>query len=72
MPNTFEVFSYPYAQQFDKASFLGRMYSSSYTPNQGTDEAASLNKAAEQLFAQHQHNGNIEFVYQSNLYLARC
>ncbi len=71
-PNAFEIFNYPYIQKFDKASFLGRMYSSSYTPNPETDEAKPLNEAAEQLFNEHQSNGVIEFAYETNLYLARC
>ena len=70
-PNAYEVFNFPYAQQFDKASFLGRMYSSSYTPNQGSPQAASLNTAAEQLFDKHQNGGIVEFSYETNLYLAR-
>ena len=71
-PNKFEIFSFPYAQNFDRASFLGRMYSSSYTPNQGSREAEHLNTAAEKMFNEHEHNGVIEFDYESNLYLAHC
>ena len=71
-PTGYELFNTPYVQHFDKASFLGRMYSSSYTPNQHTDAARDLHEAAEALFDEHQQAGQVAFVYETNLYISRA
>lgn len=71
-PNTFELYCYPYAQTFDKTGFLGRMYSSSYTPVQGSAEAKALNTAAEALFDKYENKGRVKFSYQTKIYLSRC
>ncbi len=70
-PNEFTTYSFAYSQDFNIDGFLGRMYSSSYTPAQGTDAYAVLNNAARQLFQQHAVDNRIEFTYQTNLYLSK-
>lgn len=69
-PKSFELFTYPYLQKFDMTSLLGRMYSSSYTPKQGTPEENELTDVAKQLFTQYETDGIVEFAYETNLYLS--
>lgn len=62
--------TYPYSQQFDLPSFIGRMNSSSYTPKSNTSESEALNGAATELFDRFAKQGVVEFTYQTTLYLA--
>ncbi len=65
-----QKFCFDYVQCFDLASFIGRMKSSSYTPEEGTKELIDLVAEAEKLFSQYECGGEIEFAYQSILYLS--
>jgi len=69
-PNTVRIFTYPYKQSFDLASFIGRMFSSSYTPKKDTPEYQTLAEAAGQLFEKYQQNDKVDFAYETKLYLA--
>lgn len=70
-PRQVRKFSFPYNQKFDLEGLTGRMNSSSYTPAFGTKEHDELNAAAEKLFKLYEVNGEIEFSYETNLYLAK-
>ena len=70
-PYRFRKFTFTYAQHFDLQGFLGRMYSSSYTPAPGSTAAAALDNAATTLFQSHAKDNRIEFTYQTNLFLAK-
>ncbi|MDA0813399.1 MAG: class I SAM-dependent methyltransferase [Verrucomicrobia bacterium] len=67
----FQIHSFRNAQRFDKAGFLGRMQSSSYTPTIGTPEHLKLIEAAEILFARHEEGGRVSFEYDTRLFLGR-
>ncbi|MCV2404085.1 class I SAM-dependent methyltransferase [Marinomonas sp. C2222] len=69
-PASYQIFTFPYEQLFDKAGFLGRMYSSSYTPQQGSNAAKNLNAAAEVLFHKYEKDGVVAFSYLTKLYLS--
>jgi len=69
-PDTVEQYSFPYEQTFDEEGFLGRMFSSSYTPKDGSAEALELSERARQLFQDNQQGGAIKFSYQTNLYIS--
>jgi len=69
-PRRINKFSFAYSQQFDLEGLIGRMNSSSYTPAFGTKEHDELNAAAERLFKRHEVNGEIEFYYDTKLYLS--
>ncbi|MBX2886770.1 MAG: class I SAM-dependent methyltransferase [Granulosicoccus sp.] len=69
-PAKFEHFTYPYSQQFDLAGFLGRLFSSSYTPSSGSEAASELTERATELYGQYATDGLVEFSYQTNLYLS--
>lgn len=60
---------YAYHQNFDLTGFLGRMFSSSYTPVVGTSAYATLRSAATELFEQYQCNGVLDFEYATHVYL---
>ena len=70
-PHHYRKFTFSFAQHFDMTGFLGRMYSSSYTPVAGSNEAIALNNAAHKLFQHHATDHRIEFTYQTILYLAK-
>lgn len=70
-PRSIKKFSFAYRQEFDLPAFLGRMNSSSYTPQDGTVESKALAAAAIELFDKHQQAGLVEFSYQTNLYLSQ-
>lgn len=55
-------------QKFDRTGVLGRLHSSSYAPQRGTPNYQPLVSELERLFEAHQHNGEIDFLYQTTLY----
>lgn len=69
-PRTIEILKYDYRQQFDLTGFLGRLYSSSYTPKVGTAERQALDPAARALFNEHATDGVLDFEYETVAYLA--
>ena len=56
------------SQAFDEASFLGRVFSSSYVAH-GVPDRAAFEAALRDLFERHQRSGVVEFRYRS---LALC
>jgi len=53
-----------YAQRFDEASFLGRVFSSSYVAH-GVADRLTFEGALRGLFGRHQQGGAVEFQYRS-------
>ncbi|MHA2001607.1 MAG: class I SAM-dependent methyltransferase [Promethearchaeota archaeon] len=58
-------------QELDKKAFLGRVFSSSYTPKQDTQEYLPFKKALEDLFGRFQKDGIIQFPYLTRMYFAQ-
>jgi len=70
-PAKMSLFNFEYQQIFDLPGLLGRMQSSSYTPEENTREHAALIDAVEKLFNRFESNGSISFEYSTRLYLAQ-
>ena len=68
-PRTFQKFTFPHYQTFDYDGLRGRLFSSSYTPQEGHSNYEPLILGLRQLFDQHQLNNAIRFEYITTLYL---
>jgi ubiquinone/menaquinone biosynthesis C-methylase UbiE len=68
-PQTFQKFTFPHFQTFDYDGLRGRLFSSSYTPQEGHSNYEPLILGLHQLFDRHQHNNAIRFEYITTLYL---
>jgi SAM-dependent methyltransferase len=55
---------FEYAQRFDEASFLGRVFSSSYVAH-GVPDRPAFEGALRELFQRHERGGAVEFQYRS-------
>lgn len=66
---TFQKISHPVTQSLYLAGILGRLFSSSYSANPGSQLAQTQKSQLSTLFKKHQKNGTIELLYQSNCYL---
>ena len=58
-------------QLFDLEGLLGRVFSSSYTPEPDHPNYAPLRAALQSLFAQHQTVGQVAFEYETRMYVGR-
>ena len=67
----YEVNKFPNEQVFDEDGLIGRAYSSSYVPPQGTEKGEVFLKLLKKLFARHNHNGHISFKYETEIYLGK-
>lgn len=55
-------------QRFDFDGLMGRLHSASYVPAIGHPNYAPLAMRAREIFDAHQHNGAIEFAYDTRLF----
>jgi len=69
-PNGVLTFEFENSQVLDLVGFLGRIQSSSYTPENNTREHELLMRVAEDLFSSYKCGGTITFEYITRLYLA--
>ena len=58
----------PNQQRLDFEGLRGRFLSSSYTPLPGTSSYASLAKGLSRLFEEHQQDGHVTLVYETEVY----
>lgn len=58
-------------QDVDLDGLKGRMFSSSYMPNEDEPAAAGMIAELKALFAKHSRNGRIQILYDTNVYLSR-
>ena len=65
----YEVKKLPNVQVFDEEGLIGRAFSSSYVPPQGSDKGEVFLKLLRELFAKYNENGKIRFHYQTEIYL---
>jgi SAM-dependent methyltransferase len=63
-----EIRSLPNKQVFDYAGLEGRLLSSSYVPASGDHRYRPMLAALARLFDEHQHNGQVCFEYDTELY----
>jgi SAM-dependent methyltransferase len=66
---TYEVRSFPYAQELDWPALRGRLRSSSYTPPPGHPDHIPMLDALERIFAEHAESGHVAIEYDTELYL---
>jgi SAM-dependent methyltransferase len=59
----------PNSQVFDEDGLIGRAFSSSYVPPQGSPEGEIFLKLLKQLFNKYNQNGKVTFHYQTEIYL---
>ena len=59
------------AQHFDLAGLIGRVASSSYVPERGTETFAEMEQALSRIFAAHQKNGRVTFEYDTIVYFGQ-
>ena len=67
-PKKFQKFSFQNMQTFDFEGLKGRLKSSSYTPTEKQPEYPMLMEDLEKLFKKFQLNGNVQFLYNSEMY----
>jgi len=67
----FETISYPNEQIFDEEGLIGRSLSSSYVPLPETHEGAVFLKDLKAIFAAHQVDGKVRFLYDTMMYVGR-
>ena len=65
----FETFTFPNAQRFDRAGFIGRALSSSYVPQPGHPKHDAMMAALDEIFAKHQVDGFVEFRYLTSVHV---
>jgi SAM-dependent methyltransferase len=59
------------AQTFDLAGLIGRLRSSSYAPPEGHANYAPMMSAANDLFHEHQENGQVKMDYVTHVYFGQ-
>jgi SAM-dependent methyltransferase len=60
---------YPNVQVFDEEGLFGRAYSSSYVPQEGTEEGEKFKLLLKDVFAKYNKEGKVSFHYQTEIYL---
>lgn len=67
----YQVVKYPNVQVFDEDGLLGRAYSSSYVPAEGTAEGEKFREMLKDIFAKYNQHGKVSFYYQTEVYLGK-
>jgi len=67
----YEAVKYPNVQVFDEEGLLGRAFSSSYVPAEGTDEGKEFGDLLKALFGKYNTDGKVSFYYQTEVYLGK-
>jgi len=60
---------YPNTQIFDEAGLIGRAFSSSYVPAEGTEAAERFLPLLKDIFNKYNVDGKVSFQYQTEIYL---
>ena len=58
-------------QVFDEDGLLGRAFSSSYVPAEGTEDGEKFRGMLKDTFAKYNENGTVSFHYQTEVYLGK-
>lgn len=61
----------PNKQVFDKAGLIGRVLSTAYAPRDNPPQLDKLIKAMQDCFDMYQSDGEVEFLYQTKIYLGQ-
>jgi hypothetical protein len=63
--------SFPNSQKFDLEGPKGRLFSSSYTPEQNHPSYAPMMTEHEHIFAAEAEDGVVRFLYETQVYFSR-
>lgn len=66
---SYELRSFPFAQQLDWAALRGRLLSSSYTPPPGHPDHEPMLAALERIHAEYAQDGSVSIEYDTELYM---
>jgi hypothetical protein len=69
--NHYTLAKFPNKQVFDFAGLAGRAFSSSYVPLQDTNTVKGFAILLKAIFDEHQENGQIQFYYETEVYLGQ-
>jgi SAM-dependent methyltransferase len=64
----YHITKYPNVQIFDEAGLIGRAFSSSYVPAEGTDAGKQFSLLLKQLFEKYNEAGKVKIHYQTEIY----
>jgi SAM-dependent methyltransferase len=67
----YRLAKFPNEQIFDEAGLMGRAYSSSYVPKEGTPEGGNFRKMLGDIFSRYNVNGHVRFRYNTEVYIGR-
>ncbi len=65
----YKTIKFPNVQVFDVDGLLGRAFSSSYVPAEGTEDSEKFRRLLKDIFAKYNQNGTVSFHYQTEIYL---
>lgn len=68
-PREFTLQRFTNEQRFDFEGLKGRLLSSSYAPNAGKPGHEEMLAELAEIFARHERDGRVSFLYSTNLYL---
>jgi SAM-dependent methyltransferase len=67
----YKAVKFPNVQVFDEAGLLGRAFSSSYVPPEGTADGEKFKELLKDIFARYSDGGKVSFHYQTEIYLGK-
>jgi SAM-dependent methyltransferase len=70
-PGRFRLATFSNTQTFDRAGLEGRLLSASYVPAEGQPGYEPMLAALGELYASHERDGAVEFVYATRVYYGR-
>lgn len=62
---------YPNVQVFDEDGLMGRAFSSSYVPSEGTEEGENFRQLLKDIFEKYSKDGKVSFHYQTEVYFGK-
>jgi len=65
----FQAKSFTHAQSFDLPGLIGRSFSSSFSPKDGTNEATEFREKITELFSRYEHENSIKVHYTAKVYI---
>ena len=67
----YKAVHYPNVQVFDEAGLMGRAFSSSYVPPEGSEEGELFRTLLKDIFNRYNTEGSVKFYYQTEVYLGK-
>ncbi len=67
----YKTVKFPNVQVFNEDGLLGRAFSSSYVPAEGTDDGEKFRQLLKDIFAKYNQFGKVSFHYQTEVYLGK-